>query len=74
MDADTPCISCNSTQSIPLGVVGVGLTNTDNRRRLEIYALLDIACATTMMNDMVAEELRRSGKKSPLAIGGVNTV
>ena len=48
--------------------------NAANRRRVEIYALLDTACDKTIMNDTVAKELGHCGKRSPLPIGGVNVV
>ena len=48
--------------------------NATNLHRVEIYALLDTVCVTTMMNDTVAKELGLCDDRSPLAIGGVNTV
>ena len=68
-----PIISCNSARSIRLGVVGVKLNKPANHRSVEIYALLDTACDTTMLSDAVATELGLGGVRLPLAIGGVNT-
>ena len=73
VDAGAPIVNCNSARSIRLGVVGVELTNPANQRSIEIYALLDTGCDTTMLSDAVATELGLSGVRSPLAIGGVNT-
>ena len=49
-------------------MVGVELNNPANQRSVEIYALLDTACDTTMLSDEVATELGLCGVRSRLAI------
>ena len=71
IDAGDRHVSCYINNRVRLGVVGIQLMNPHNDRSMDIYALLDSACDTTMISEAVAKELGFMGVQMPIEIEGL---